>query len=267
MISILTATYNREKCLNLLYKSLLIQNNKNFEWIIIDDGSIDRTKDVVNNFISENKINIKYFHQKNKGKHCALNKGIEECKGELIIFVDSDDYLTNNAVEILEINFNNIKDNPNIAGVGGIKIFKNGNMIGENIPVQNIDATTFEYRYKLKVTGDKAEAFKKEILKKYKFPQFKFEKFIPEALVYNRIANDGYKLRWINDPICICEYRSDGLSAQAGKLFSNSWNGYSLYLKEMLIYKEVPIILKMKLIINYIIMSLKYKKNPKKVFK
>lgn len=263
MISIITATYNRANSLERLYRSLIDQTYKNFEWIIIDDGSNDTTKEIINKFIIENKINIIYEYQQNSGKHKALNKAIKMASGELIFFVDSDDYLTSNSIEFVTLKWEEVKDDKSYAGISGSCISTEGEIIGDfgQNKHDSIDANSFEFRYKFKVKGDKAEVFRKEVIEKYKFPDFEGERFIPEATVFNRIANDGYRLRWYREPIYICEYRKDGLTAQGRNLFISSWNGYSLYLKEMLTYNEVPMSLKIKLLVSYIMLAFKYKKS------
>ena len=98
-ITIFTPTYNRDYIIINLYKSLLIQTLKDFEWLIIDDGSTDNTELLVSSFIKDNKINIRYIKQQNGGKHRAINKALEEAKGELFFIVDSDDQLVDNAIE------------------------------------------------------------------------------------------------------------------------------------------------------------------------
>ena len=98
-ITVYTPTYNRANLLQNLYKSLLQQTYRNFEWLIIDDGSTDNTKQVVNGFISQGIIDIRYFYKQNGGQHTALNMGIEKAEGTLLMDVDSDDYLTDNALE------------------------------------------------------------------------------------------------------------------------------------------------------------------------
>lgn len=264
MISIITPTYNRANSLESLYSSLIAQTNKNFEWIIINDGSTDTTEETINKFILEKKINVIYEFQQNSGKHKALNKAIKIANGELVFFVDSDDFLTSNSIEFITQQWESIKDDKSYAGISGSRVSSDGEIIGDlGKTKQNeyIDANAFEYRYKYKVEGDKAEVFRKEIIEKYKFPEFEGEKFIPEALVYNRIANDGYRMRWYREPIYVCEYRKDGLTAQGSSLFIGSWNGYSLYIKEMLFYNEIPISLKLKLIVSYFMLASKYKKS------
>lgn len=263
MISVITPTFNRASSLEQLYFSLVSQTNKNFEWIIINDGSVDNTEEVVGKFISQKKINIIYEYQQNSGKHRALNKAIKIANGELVFFVDSDDYLTEDCLSFINEKWEPIKNDKTFAGISASRVSHTGEIIGDlgkTKMMEYVDANAFEYRYKYKVKGDKAEVFRKSLIEKYNFPEFLDEKFIPEALIYNRIAKDGHRLRWFKKPIYVCEYRKDGLTAQGVNLFVKSWNGYSLYTKEMLEHKSVSIILKLKLLIHYIMLSCKYKK-------
>ena len=105
-ISILTATYNRGEMLKRLYKSIKenAQKDVKIEWIIIDDGSTDKTKEIVNNFTEEKNLEIKYEYQQNSGKMSAINKGVEIATGDLIMDCDSDDYLENNAISKIKEN-------------------------------------------------------------------------------------------------------------------------------------------------------------------
>lgn len=260
MISVITPTFNRSSSIINLYNSLVLQNCRSFEWIVIDDGSTDNTKDTIQRMINEKKMIINYLYQNNSGKHIALNNGVKHAKGELVFFVDSDDILTRNCIEFILDEWELIKNEKRIAGLSGNKAYLDGKLIGTTFEGSKVNVSTFELRYKLRVKGDKAEVFRKSIIEKYPFPQFSNEKFIPEALVFNRIANDGYILSWINEIIYLCEYRDDGLTKQGRNLFVNSWKGYSLYIKEMLNYPYVPLILKVKLLINYVIMSIEFKK-------
>lgn len=262
MLSVVTATYNRKHLLTRLYDSLIMQTCKNFEWIVVDDGSTDGTDELINELIIKSHIRIKYIKKSNGGKHKALNIGVEKCEGEIIFFVDSDDYLLNDAVEFIEQEWSKVKSNFKFAGISGIKVYQNGSIIGTNSSNMYDDVNSFEYRYKLKIQGDKAEVFRKDILLKYKFPEFPGEKFLPEAVVFNRIAYDGYLLRWTNKPLTVCEYREDGLTNSGCSLFANSWKGYSLYCKELASYREVDFIFKLKIIINYFRLALIYKKSP-----
>jgi len=236
MISILTPTYNRAHTLPRLYKSLKQQTMKDFEWIIVDDGSTDNTKYIVEKWIKEiNLFNIIYIKQKNGGKHRALNKGIPHAKYDYIYIVDSDDYLTDDAVEKIHLWISTIDNKSKFAGVSGLrgKITDKGMIIIGQFPskLEFIDATNLERKSK-KLLGDKAEVYRKDILLKYPFPEFEGEKFLTEAVVWNRIAADGYKIRWFNKIICICEYLDDGLTkTDAEERRINNFNGYTCFEK------------------------------------
>ena len=195
--TIFTATYNRALLLSKLYNSLLNQTYKNFEWIIVDDGSTDGTKNTINKFIKDKKINIKYYFQENAGKHRAINKGIDLAVGKYFFIVDSDDYLPNDSLEIYEKYILKIDDDE-YAGLVGLKAYNLNKIIGKTFNGKELDILNYE-RKKYGIFGDKAEIYKTEILKKFKFPEYKNEKFLNEAIVWNEIALNGYKLKFINE--------------------------------------------------------------------
>ena len=225
MITVFTPTYNREYKLSQLYNSLISQTNKDFEWIIVDDGSTDNTKSLVASWISENKIKIRYYKQKNQGKPIAHNKGVLESKGELFICVDSDDYLIDKAIEIIEKNWNKHRDNTNCVGMVAAKILKNNETVGTEMP-KNVNYSTLQDLYcKYKHKGDTALIYRCEIIKKYQFPKINGEKFIPETYLYNQIDQEG-KLAIIYDKFYVCEYLEDGYTSNSAKLIKNNPIGY-----------------------------------------
>lgn len=253
-LTIFTPTYNRGYCLNNLYESLLRQKYNDFEWIIIDDSSTDNTEKIVSKWIEENKLNIKYIKQEHGGKHRAINKALDIAKGKYFFIVDSDDMLTDNAIELIykwisELNVENI------AGVAGTKVSKEGKIWGGIPNIGNkkyIDASNFE-RQKYKLLGDKAEVFKTNIIKKYKMPEFDNEYFVTEDVCYQEIAADGYKIRWYNEPIYMCEYLEDGLTNTGANDFEghkNNFRGYCYWIKRGL--KVKPFEDKYLLIKDYI---------------
>lgn len=240
-ITVCTPTYNRAHLLNKLYTSLKKQNYNSFQWIIVDDGSTDDTEAIVNEFIKENNINIRYIKKKNGGKHTALNIGIDNAEGELFWIVDSDDYIIDDALKYIWNKWCELKDNKDFAGLSALRGYENKKVIGTTVNEEYIDADVLTYRYKYRVLGDKSEIYRTDILKKYKFPEYKEEKFLTEAVVWNRIANDGYKIRWFNKVIYICEYLEGGLTNTSDKNIMDSWQGTTLYYKELLSYKQVPL--------------------------
>lgn len=247
LITIFTPTYNREKFLNRLFLSLKNQTSKNFQWVVVDDGSTDLTEDLVKTFIKESDFQIIYKKVENSGKMVAINKGVQLCSGEYFFIVDSDDYISYDAVELIEKYAQELPSN-----YGGL-VFRKHNISGSNFPEfpENIiDSTPLEIFYKKRILGDKAEVFKTSVLKEFKFPKIDGEKFIPEGLIWNRIGNK-YKMRYINKVIYNFEYIDGGYTKGFTDIIKKNPKGFILYYKEMLGY-EIPLVNKLKFFIRYI---------------
>ena len=239
-ISVLTATYNRAYFLEKLYNSLVKNSDYgiNIEWLIMDDGSVDDTKKVVENFIESNNINnleIKYYFQENNGKMVAINNLVEKATGDLIVDCDSDDYFTFDAFKIIKEAYDeNIKaeeDKSKYYGICFLKNDKNGNNIGNDF--KNKETTMFDLYFKEGETGEKAIVFFTDIRKKYKHELVNGEKFITEARMYHKM-DEKYKMICINKPIMICEYQEEGYTKNIKKQFIQNKNGYFVYFKEIL---------------------------------
>ena len=228
MITIFTPTYNRAYILPQLYESLKRQSNKNFEWIVVDDGSKDNTEELIKEWsIQQEEFSIKYIKQNNEGKHVAINKGIALANSEWFFIVDSDDYIVDEAVEKIHQWIVECKGKE-FAGVAGTRINNKKVMIGDRILFNSpyIDCKNNE-RKKYGLGGDKAEVYKTSILKQYPFPKFNDEKFLSECSVWDHIAIDGYKLRWFNYPLTVCDYLSDGLTSKVNRLELENFLGYT----------------------------------------
>lgn len=249
MITVFTPTYNRASLLSRLYDTLILQTYKNFEWIIVDDGSKDNTKEVVNSFVAERKIDIHFVQQENGGKHRAINTGVSLAKGELFFILDSDDVLPNNALELVAENYKSIKDNASFAGVSGIDGYFDGQSIGTGLPSELLNCNSVDIRYKYHVKGDMKEIFRTSVMKEFPFPDIEGEKFCPEVLVWNRIARK-YKLRYFNKIIYKVEYQPEGLTSNIVKARVNSPITSMICYSEIL-QLDVPFIDKFKTAINY----------------
>ena len=126
-LTIFTATYNRGHLIGRLYESLKRQNVFDFEWLVIDDGSQDNTKDLFENWLNEeNRFQIRYYYQENQGLIRALNKGVSLARGEFFAKVDSDDYVVNDFCNNILQWVDEIADCADIYGVGGVKITPDG---------------------------------------------------------------------------------------------------------------------------------------------
>lgn len=236
MISIITASYNRGYIISKLYESLEKQSIKNFEWIIIDDGSSDNTQELATKWgLQTESFVISYCYQENGGKHRAVNRGVSMAQYDYCFLVDSDDFLIDKAVEYIHEWIGSIDNNHTFAGVAGLKGYINGGQVGgyprNKYFEKYIDATNLERR-KFNLGGDKAEVYRTEILKKYPFPEFEGENFLTEEVVWDAIARDGYKLRWFNENIYLCEYIEDGLTQMGEKKSIDNFNGYTYTIRQ-----------------------------------
>ena len=230
--TIFTPTFNRKELLEKLYKSLQKQTFKDFEWLIVDDGSADGTKEKVEEFLSEKKLDIKYYFKENGGKQRAYNFATDKANGELFICLDSDDEYVENGLETILKYWKKYEKNNNIAGMGYLSTYPNREVIGSSFPEKEMISTQFDIYNKYSVKGDKGLMFRTEIIKKYKFPVFDDEKFITEAVVYNRIC-EKYKMVYVNEKIEIKEYQEDGLTAKYNNLLLRNSKGQALYHNEI----------------------------------
>lgn len=269
LITVFTATYNRGYILEKLYLSLCEQTSFNFEWLIIDDGSIDDTSEKVDSWRKkENPFEIRYKKKKNGGKPRAINDGITLAQGRYFFIVDSDDYLLSDAIEKLEKWIKDIDKEESFIGVGAAKGYPNMKYIKGSSPYVNsygyVDATNLE-RKKYNLDADMCEAYKIEIFRKYPMAEWEGENFAPEQIALNNIALDGYKLRWHNDIIYICEYLPDGLTKGSLRLEKNNPMGYAMMYNHKLLY-NISFKEKIHACVQHIALSL-YGKNIKYIFK
>lgn len=243
LISILTPTYNRARLLGRLFDSLNNQTNYNFEWIIVDDGSNDNTKEIINNFKS-NKFNTYYLYKENGGKHTALNLGIKACKGKLTFIVDSDDLLKENAIqEIINI-YTKYKDNNKLAGFSFLREYPDGKLNVKTNHENEYIGSYNQVRIYEQNIGDMAEVYYTNILKEYPFPELKGEKFLGEDIVWIEIGKK-YDLVFLNYAIYISDYLTDGLTKNRRLNNIKSCNSSYLFGKSMLSIK-LPFKLKFK---------------------
>ena len=256
-VSILTPTYNRGDKLNKLYTSLLVNNNSKveIEWLIMDDGSKDRTKTIITNFIKQNIIDIKYYYQENQGKMAAINNLVKYATGDIIIECDSDDYFTVGAFDIIEKYKSELTDE--IYALVFLKYDQNSNNMGNNFPENIYRSDMFSLYFREGITGEKAIAFNSKIRKRFSYKLEANEKFVTEARMYHEMDLE-YDVICINEPIMICEYQKDGYSKNIQKVFKENPVGYYEYFKEILDMDLAGVTLKKRLYIykHYILFSI-----------
>lgn len=212
MITVLTPTFNREGVLRSLWDSLQKQTVKDFEWLVVDDGSTDGTKNLITQLQEKSDFPIRYIYKSNGGKHTALNVGIQTICSELTFIVDSDDCVTDDAVEsILKIH-KKYRSQNNICGYAFLRAFPDGKVNGKKFDVDEKIGSYIDVRVNGDDTGaDKAEVFKTHCLKEFPFPEYPNEKFLGEDLVWVRMARK-YEMVHINKAIYVGNYLEDGLT-------------------------------------------------------
>lgn len=211
LLSIVTPTYNRAELLERCYRSLVEQTCYDFEWIIVDDGSKDNTKEVVQSFIERNNtFPITYVWKENGGKHTALNASHLYIHGEYILILDSDDRLTPDAVETVLEEWGTYKKNTEI----GILTFYRQNDKGEIFAYSSSERKIVDIVRHKRVcvhSSDCCEVIRTELFKKYPFPVFENERFLAETALWNRVALEC-KCLYPGKGIYIGEYLEGGLS-------------------------------------------------------
>lgn len=214
-LTILTPTYNRGELLKKCYESLKVQTNKEFQWLIVDDGSTDDTERIARDFCEESpQMNIKYLRKANGGKHTALNYAHSYIEGDYVLILDSDDTLTKVAVAEAYAGWSNYEDKKE---VGIVILLKGAEVDKPNAYVQDEMVPVDIMNYpRICVKGrDCCEIIRSELFKMYPFPEFRGEKFISEGALWNRVAMT-HKCVYINKVIYLCEYLEGGLT-KSGK--------------------------------------------------
>lgn len=259
-VSILTATYNRSRELENLYSSLVINSNSNidFEWLIMDDGSTDKTKIIVENFIKQNIIKIDYHYQANKGKMAAINNLMPYVTGDVMLVCDSDDYLITGALDIIKKHADKLLSDENVYALVFLKQTEKGRISGNKFPEPNYRSDMFSLYFKEKMTGEKTLVFKTEIRKKFRHELEADEKFVTEARMYHKMDLD-YDIIGINEAIMvISDYRKDGYTKNIKEIFKTNPLGYYEYFREILEMNLKGVSFKKKMYIykHYILFSI-----------
>ncbi|MGD1318959.1 glycosyltransferase family 2 protein [Chryseobacterium sp. 2R14A] len=252
LFTVFTPTYNRAYIIENLYKSLLRQSYKDFEWLVVDDGSTDNTEELISSFIKEGRIKIRYYKQKNQGKHIAINFGLREAKGDWFFTVDSDDFLPDDSLEILAQESKNVLRTDN-AGLVGLKSYPNQTVIKRTFDGKSMECSSLDFTYKYGYNEEMAVCLKTSVAKKFPFPVITGEKFCPESLVLNRMSKN-YSFYYFGKSIYTGEYLEDGLSAKYWENFKKSVN-YSLIYWSELASSDVPKEIKIKALKNYFTFS------------
>ena len=217
IVTVLTPTFNRGGALNNLYQSLQKQTIKDFEWLLVDDGSTDDTKNIAEEMRKKAEFPMRYIYKENGGKHTALNVGVKQITSELTFIVDSDDTLVPDAIETILQYHKKYKERKDLCGYSFLRRFPDGNINGKPFEPDEKVGTYIECRINADDTqADKAEVFYTRCLKEFPFPEYRNEKFLGEDLVWIRMAMK-YQMVHINRAIYVGNYLEDGLTKNRRK--------------------------------------------------
>jgi glycosyltransferase involved in cell wall biosynthesis len=224
-ITVFTPTYNRAFCLDQLYQSLLSQTNTNFLWLIVDDGSSDNTKELVELWIRKNIIEIHYIYQENQGMHSAHNTAYKAISTELNVCIDSDDFMPFDAIDLIQKKWS-LHKNESLAGLIGLDAFKDGGIVGDQFPSTLQTTTLTDLYQKHKLKGDKKVVIRTSVVKEFPlYPIYHEERLVPLSVLYLMI-DQKYKWQCTNDVYCVVEYLEGGSSRNIVKQYQKSPKGF-----------------------------------------
>jgi glycosyltransferase involved in cell wall biosynthesis len=210
LFTIFTPTYNRAGTLHRVYDSLRAQTFRDFEWVVVDDGSSDGTQALVQGWQREAGFPIRYEHQRNAGKHMAFNRGVALARGELFLSIDSDDACKPWALERLRHHWLSIPpaERERFSAVTALAEDQHGRENGTRFVKDVLDSDPRELMYRYRPTGDKWGFHRTEVLRRFPFPQVEGLRYVPESIVWCAIGK-RYKTRYVNEVLLI-NYRDEG---------------------------------------------------------
>lgn len=225
LVTVFTPTFNRAYCLHQVYDSLCRQTSKDFKWLIVDDGSTDNTKDLVQKWMEEGNVEIEYHYKQNGGMHTGHNTAYRLIQTPFNICIDSDDFLTDNAIAIIIANTQDLASN--FAGIIGLDADKKGNIIGTKMPEDLCKTKLNELYLVHEVKGDKKLVYKTAIIKQFSpYPEYPDERFVPLDYI-PLLIDQKYDLKPINEVLCIVEYQPDGSSMNIIKQYRKNPKGFA----------------------------------------
>lgn len=230
-LTVFTPAYNRDYSIHLCYESLLRQTSKDFVWLVIDDGSTDNTAQLIKEWQKkDNGFEIRYIYKENGGMHTAHNAAYEIMGTELSVCIDSDDYMTDDAVEKIIVCWEKHRDEK-YAGIIALDILENGKVIGSELETDRVDTTLGGF-YQRGGKGDKKLIYRNDVMNKYPpYPTFEGEKYVSLAYKYEK-ADKEYTLVILNEPVCVVEYQQDGSSTNMFRQYLRNPKGFAFVRKE-----------------------------------
>jgi glycosyltransferase involved in cell wall biosynthesis len=235
LFTVFTPTFNRAHTLHRVHDSLARQTLRDFEWLIVDDGSTDDTPAMVESWIAQGRVPIRYLRQPNQGKHRAFNAGVAAAAGTLFLPLDSDDACVDDALERLAGHWAAIPapERARFTGITCLCRTESGELVGGPLPADVIDGPFHEVLERLGRSGEMWGFHRTEVLREFPFPEFDGERFIAEGVVWHRIAR-RYLMRFINEGLRLYFDSADSLSRSMTRIRHRSPRGTACFYQEYL---------------------------------
>ena len=253
--TVFTPVFNRAHTIRRVYESLKKQTCRNFEWVIVDDGSTDESVAMINALKDENILDISLYQNPHGGKHRAVNKGLSVARGRLFFMLDSDDWLLENALELVLQWEKRVPPDALCAGFCANMISPQGELISTGVSTDYLFMPLTKM-IKKGVKGDHADILYTEVFKRFPYPEIDGEYHIAPGVPFIRMANAGYNLMYFNMPVYVAEYGPDGLTAMGDKKSLDNFLGYTLRSAELL-QSDIGVKRKIQILIKYCILNYK----------
>jgi glycosyltransferase involved in cell wall biosynthesis len=211
--TVFTPTYNRAQTLPRVWNSLKQQTFRDFEWVIVDDGSYDNTHELVSKWKQESTFPIVYLWQEHGHKKTACNLAVREARGALFLTLDSDDECVPTALERLWWHWQNIPADlhPGFSAVTVLCAYPGGKIVGDRFPCTDwLDSDSIELFHRWRVRGEKWGFQRTDIMRQFPFPEY-IVGFVPEGVVWTQISLK-YKTRFVNEVLRTYHQSTDSLT-------------------------------------------------------
>lgn len=226
-LTIFTPTYNRAYTLPRLYDSLCAQTCKDFEWLVVDDGSTDDTQALLRKWVEEGFLEIRCVFQENGGKMRAYNRAVSLARGELFVCVDSDDVLAAKSVVADSLRYwdlhRNEKSEKPIAGMISFKkplgSNRNFSTIREDVKISGAEEIFQKYSI------EHTDFVLTEILTRYPYPVFEGEKFTTDVYIFYKM-DEAYNFLVHPYFSQLFQYQDDGYTKHYRRLLFDNPKGY-----------------------------------------
>ena len=235
LVTVFTPVYNRAQSIRAVYESLCAQTNKDFEWLVINDGSTDGTAAILDDIVEKHKdvFPINYVKKENEGLSRTINRAVDLARGTLLMRLDSDDMALPEAVQLIHDYYPMIEKREDLCAVGFRSQYFDGTMVGYHPFEKDEESSITDFHHIHRGTGDRSEVMKLAVYKDFKYPEFDGEKFCTEGIVWNRVSQK-YKVLYSPKAIYRKGFVDDSITSDIFATLKRNCQGTSLMFYELI---------------------------------